>query len=282
MNHTIVKDQNLVGDVRMLLPGDIMARWQPEIHAAEAEDSATINIYSVIGEDIWTGEGMTSKTVSSILRKNKGKAVTVNINSPGGDFFEGLAIYNQLKAHDAAVNIRVVGMAASAASVIAMAGTSIMVADAGFLMIHNAWNCVCGNRNDFRDIADTLEQFDASMASLYAKQTGISVEEIAAMMDAETWISGEDALKQGFSTAVLDSDQITEDEGEKAKYNSSLKEIDVALADAGKTRSERRRIIKDLTSMPGATVEEEATPRASTDDLSDAMVALGKTLSKKD
>ena len=82
------------GDVRMFLDNDIQSRWNPEIRAKASDDAATINILDVVGEDYWTGDGMTAKVVNSVLRKNKGQAITVNINSPGGDFFEGVAIYN--------------------------------------------------------------------------------------------------------------------------------------------------------------------------------------------
>jgi hypothetical protein len=105
-------------DFRSFMPEDIMARWKPEIHAAESTDDSAINIYDIVGQDYWTGLGVTAVKVADVLKKNKGKEITVNINSPGGDFFEGLAIYNLLKEHDGDITVRVVGMAASAASVV--------------------------------------------------------------------------------------------------------------------------------------------------------------------
>ena len=152
-------------DLRFFLPENILARYNPEIHAAadsDADDKATINMYDVIGYDYWTGGGVTEKMVSAVLRKNKGKAITVNINSPGGDFFTGVAIYHMLKEHDGDVTVKVVGMAASAASVIAMAGDTVKIGKAAFLMIHNAWHLCIGNRNDMRDSADTLQEFDTA------------------------------------------------------------------------------------------------------------------------
>lgn len=113
-----IKIKQPAAAMSLSMPDAIMARWQPEIHAAQGDDDSTINIYSVIGEDFWTGEGMTPKIVNGVLRRNKGKAITVNINSPGGSFFDGVAIYNMLREHDADVNVRIVGIAASAASVI--------------------------------------------------------------------------------------------------------------------------------------------------------------------
>lgn len=264
-------------DVRFYLPENIMSRWHPDIQAANDDDESTINIYDVVGEDWWTGQGMTAKVVSAVLRKNKGKEITVNINSPGGDFFEGLAIYNLLKEHDAPITVRVVGMAASAASVIAMAGTTIKIAEAGFFMIHNTWHVCVGNKHDMQERADTLAKFDESMVGIYAKKTGMDRDEITDMMDAETWISGADSVEQGFATQFLDSDELDDQKDAGAKYNSSLKEIDVALAKAGKTRSQRRALLKDLTSTPGATVNEDTTPCAG-ENLTDALASFIKTL----
>lgn len=267
------------GDIRGLLPENILSKWMPDIHAADDSDGSVINIYDVIGEDFWTGAGMTGKIVSSVLRKNKGKEITVNINSPGGSFFEGLAIYNLLKEHDGDVIINVVGMAASAASIIAMAGTNIKVAEAGFLMIHNAWSCICGNKNDMRNEADTLAAFDSTMADLYAKKTSLDFEEISLMMDNETWISGKDAVALGFATSTLDSDLIDDDGDAQSSYNKTLKEVDVALAKAGHSRNSRRSLLKDLTSTPGATVENNAMPGAG--ETVDAIGALIDILNKK-
>ncbi|HCF5801664.1 TPA: Clp protease ClpP, partial [Pseudomonas aeruginosa] len=92
--------------------------------------------------------------------------VTVNINSPGGDVFEGLAIYNLLREHKGKVSVNIIGLAASAASFIAMAGDEIRIGRAAFLMIHNAWLIAMGNRNDLREIADWLEPFDMTLADI--------------------------------------------------------------------------------------------------------------------
>lgn len=255
--------KNVKNDFRFFMPEEILSKWHPEIHAAQSDDASTINIYDIVGEDWWTGEGMTAKIVSKVLRNNVGKEITVNINSPGGDFFEGLAIYNLLKEHDGGVVVRIVGMAASAASIIAMAGDQIKIAEAGYIMIHNAWNVCVGNRHEMADMSNTLEQFDATMASLYAKKTGLSIADISAMMDSETWISGKDSVEKGFATQFLDSDELDVEDKAKSSYSTALKEVDVALAKAGKSRSERRSLIKNLTSTPGAAVNHETTPRAS-------------------
>ncbi len=279
---TIKTPSDVAGDVRMFLPNSIKSRWQPDIHAAVAnsDDAATINIYDVVGEDWWTGDGMTAKIVNSVLRKNKGQPITVNINSPGGDFFEGVAIYNLLKEHDGEITVRVIGMAASAASVIAMAGDEIKVAESGFIMIHNAWHVCVGNKHDMQERADTLGKFDESMHSVYSKKTGLDIETITQMMDDETWIGGSEAVEKGFATSLLDSDNIEVDSDEGNAYNASLKRVDAAMAKADYSRAERRSILKDLTGTPGATVEDDQLPCAD-QKLVDACASLSETLNLK-
>ena len=116
--------------------------------AADDSDPTVIDIYDIIGEDWWTGEGFTEKKLAGILRKVGNADVTVNINSPGGDVFQGVAIYNRLKRHEGKVNVNVTGLAASAASVIAMAGDKVTMYTGTMLMIRPAsvmilspWSC---------------------------------------------------------------------------------------------------------------------------------------------
>lgn len=225
--------------------------WKPGLVIAASDDENTINIFDAIGEDYWTGEGVTAKSVSKSLAAMKGKDVTVNINSPGGSMFEGLAIYNLLREHDGKITVKVLSIAASAASIIAMAGDEIQVAKSGFIMIHNAWVYASGNRVDLREVADYLEPFDKSMAGIYADRTGLKHDEIVSLMDAESYISGQDAVDQGFADALLDADQIREGQTEQARAAAIL---DVALAKAGMPRSERRKLLNEVkTSTRNAT-----------------------------
>lgn len=112
-------------------------RWNGGIKAAATDDNS-ISVFDVIGQDYW-GEGVTAKRIAGALRVMNGADVTVNINSPGGDMFEGLAIYNLLREYQGKVTVKVLGIAASAASVIAMAGDDIQIGRGAFLMIHNCW-----------------------------------------------------------------------------------------------------------------------------------------------
>lgn len=248
-------------------------RWNPDIRAAADSDNS-ISIFDVIGQDYWTGEGVTAKRIGAALRSIGDGDVVVNVNSPGGDMFEGLAIYNLLREHKGTVTVKVLGVAASAASIIAMAGDNIQVARAGFLMIHNAWIGVAGNRNDLREYADYLEPFDRSMADIYAARTGEDMAAIQKLMDNESWIGGSDAVERGFADALLASDEVNEVENEQARASARL---DLALAKAGMPRSERRKLLQEIkTSTPSAA--EEDTPSAVTDPATGIAASLSSQL----
>jgi len=169
------------GGVKFDISVKALEIWNHSIKAADT-DVKQIDILDVIGVDYW-GDGVSLKNVNRALREYAGADVVVNINSPGGDLFEGLAIYNALKEYPGKVTVKILGMAASAASVIAMAGDEIKIAKSAFFMIHNGWLMAVGNRHDLRDIADWMEPFDATMAEIYSDSTGIKQTEIATMMD---------------------------------------------------------------------------------------------------
>jgi hypothetical protein len=185
-----------------------------------------------------------------------------------------LAIHSLLKEYKGDVTVKVLGMAASAASVIAIAGDNIKIAENAFFMIHNSWSLAMGNRNDMRKAADTLEQFDKSMVSLYASATGIEEKKIAKMMDEETWIMGGEAVDFGFAKALLQEDDLFIEEDDNVMHNASLRKLDVALAKAGMPRSERRKLLKDLKDTQDAV---PTTPSAGPE-LSNALSGLLKTV----
>lgn len=241
-------------------PSHALERWVDHPIAAEASDANTISIYDMIGEDPWTGGGFTAKRMAAALRSVGKNDVTVNINSPGGDMFEGLAIYNLLAEHPATVNVRVMGLAASAASIIAMAGDSIEMGLGSFLMIHNAWGAVIGNRNDMRSAADLFGQFDDAMAGIYAHRTGMEKADVAAMMDAETFMSASDAVKNGFATGTFADPENTGDSKARSEL-SARRRLDALLAKQGVPRSERRKLMREATGTHDA-ADHDDTPRA--------------------
>jgi len=230
----------------------VLEAWNPGLHAAASDAANSISIYDPIGDDFF-GEGVTAKRVAGALRSMDPTAeVTVNINSPGGDVFEGLAIYNLLREHKGRVLVNVMGLAASAASFIAMAGDEIRIGRAAFFMVHNAWIIAMGNRNDLRELADWLEPFDSTIADIYAARTGIPIDTITSQLDAETWIGGRDAVDSGWAEAFLDSDAVEEDSAQNG-YRMAAKAVDVALAKAGMPRTQRRELVNELkSSTPSA------------------------------
>lgn len=249
-------------------------RWNPGLYAATGESSNTISIYDPIGADFF-GEGVTAKRIAGALRSiGADKDVTVHINSPGGDVFEGLAIYNLLREHKGRVTVKVMGIAASAASFIAMAGDEIQIGRSAFFMVHNAWVLALGNRNELREVADWLEPFDAVVADIYAARTGIDVESIQENMDSETWIGGKEAVDLGWADAFLDSDEVAEEPNNRRDAKIAARKIDVAMAKAGIPRSERRALMQAFKSdtsgavgpgTPGAADQEAEMAKAYAD-----------------
>ncbi len=227
--------------------------WNPAIKAAVESTASTISVYGIIGED-WYGEGVTLKRIDAALRSiGADNDVTVYINSPGGDMFEGIAIYNRLLEHKGKVTTKVLGLAASAASVIYMAGNddARYVASSAFLMIHNCWVYAMGNRHALRNIAEDMEEFDSAMVDLYVEGSGQTEQAVATMMDEETFIRGKKAVELGFANATVSSDEI--DETTENTNANSLRKVDAAMAKAGVPRSERRQLLHDLkTSTPSA------------------------------
>ncbi|WP_408592000.1 head maturation protease, ClpP-related [Paracoccus marcusii] len=221
----------------------MMDKWQSNIQAADADRDNVISILDMIGEDHWTGDGVTAKRIGAALRSIKADRVVVDINSPGGDFFEGVAIYNLLRQDSRHITVRILGLAASAASVIAMAGDEVQIGRAGFLMVHNAWVVAVGNRHDMRAAAETMEPFDSAMAAVYAAKAGVEREKAAEWMDGETWFNGEDAIAAGLADTMLTADV---EEREDAGTNA-LRRVDTILAKQNVSRSERRALLAEIT-----------------------------------
>lgn len=239
------------------VPSNALDLWSQDVLAAEADTPNTISMYDPIGFG-FDGPGVTAKRVAAALRSIGSNPVTININSPGGDMFEGLAIYNLLAEHPAEVNVRVMGIAASAASVIAMAGDTIEMGLGAQIMIHNAWGGVIGNRHDMRAAADMFEEFDAAMAAIYRHRSGSDEEDVAALMDDETFMNAERAMGLGFATGTFERD--TNTEARAAKSTTAKARLDALLAQGGMPRSERRKLLREAAGTQNAAGTD--TPRA--------------------
>ena len=236
-------------------------RWDGGIKAAATDDNS-ISVFDVIGQDYW-GEGITAKRIAGALRAMNGADVTVNINSPGGDMFEGLAIYNLLREYEGHVTVKVLGIAASAASIIAMAGDDIQIGRGAFLMIHNCWVYAMGNRHDFAELVQSLEPFDTAMADIYAARSGLDIAAVQKLMDGESYIGGSDAVAKGLADSLLSADAVID--GDESP-GAALRKLDALLAKTNTPRAERRKLIKALSGgMPGAVTTNDGTPGAAED-----------------
>lgn len=180
----------------------IKDRSESSLQVRNADDgSVEILLYDEIG--FW---GVTAKEFATKLAAISAPTITVRINSPGGDVFDGLAIYSSLVAHPAKINTVVEGLAASAASFIMLAGDTVTMAENSFAMIHRAWGLAIGNAIDLRTLASTLDKIDGQLAEMYAKKTGKSKDDMTALMDAETWFTAAEAKDCGLCDVVLGAD----------------------------------------------------------------------------
>lgn len=168
---------------------------------ALAADEAEIYIYDEIG--FW---GVTARQfVSDLQALGDVSHINLHINSPGGDVFEGIAIFNALKFHGAAITVHIDGIAASMASVIAMVGNPVIMPENTMMMIHKPWGFAGGDANDMRDYADLLDKMESVLIPAYAEKTGKSAEEIAAILEDETWMNGSECVAQGFADQTTPS-----------------------------------------------------------------------------
>lgn len=195
-----------------------------------------LDMFDYIGAD-WNGDGITESMVSDALKGSDSRSVTLNINSPGGDAFCGVAIHNVLKQSGKKIIVNVVGLAASAASIIAVAGDSVTMHNGSVMMIHPAQSISMGSASDFRKLADTLDTVTASIADIYVAKTGLAKDKVLDMMNAETWMDSDEAVKLGFATAVSKDKQAVKNSFDLTTFRnapSTLKveaeaEVDLSL-----------------------------------------------------
>ncbi|MGN0126068.1 MAG: head maturation protease, ClpP-related [Rhodococcus sp. (in: high G+C Gram-positive bacteria)] len=193
--------------------------WFRITNATDTSGAAEILIYDEIGYGGWFYEGVTANSLVRQLDAIESDEIRVRINSPGGDVFEGIAILNALRAHPARVTTIVDGLAASAASFIAMAGDEIVIARNAEIMIHDPSALCIGNASDMRDLADQLDRIGDNIASMYSDRAGGTVEHWREAMRTETWYSDEEALAAGLVDRI---ERFDTDEKEPVKNRFDL------------------------------------------------------------
>ena len=165
--------------------------------------SCEVSIYDEIG-----AFGVTAKDFANDFASVPAGPVTLRINSPGGSVFHAIAIFNILDRHDGDVTVIVDGIAASAASYIAMVGKSVIMPDNAFMMIHNPSGVAVGESSDMRDLADVLDKITMTLVRGYARKSGKTEEEVTQVMSDETWFSASEALDFGLVDEVTEPVQI--------------------------------------------------------------------------
>lgn len=221
-------------------------------------DKAEIWIYEQIGEDFWSGGGTTAKSFQKEFAGIKASQIDLHINSPGGEVFDGLTIYNLIKQHPANVTTYIDGLAGSIASVIALAGDKVIMAENALYMIHQPWGRAIGNAEELRKMAATLDKVSDSIRMAYIDKSGKDMQEINDMMSAETWFSAQEAKEYGFVdeiTEEMDMAACARFAPIMAKYGfkkipksiankpENERDLESILRDAGYTRKEAKSII---------------------------------------
>lgn len=167
-----------------------------------AAGEAELSIFGPIGGD-WWGGGITLDALKEAFDQVKDSAkIRILLNSEGGDAFDGMAMYNLLSKARDRLTVEVLGFAASAASVIALAGHELVIDEGAYLMIHEPWGVTVGPADDHRQTAELLEKMTGQFADLYAAHSSLSREAALDAMKAETWYTAADAVEAGFATAV--------------------------------------------------------------------------------
>ena len=236
-----------------------MKKWFEIINKA---DKAEIWIYEQIGEDFWTGGGVTAKSFQKELAGIKASQIDLHINSPGGEVFDGITIYNLIKQHPANVTAHIDGLAASIASVIALAGDTVIMAENALFMIHNPWGFAMGDASEMRKTADLLDKIGGSLVTAYASKSGKSDDEISALMDAETWMTAQEAKDAGFIDEISEQMDLAAcakflPAMQKAKFKNipenlsgskqtpTAREAEKALRDVGFTQAQAKVVLAE-------------------------------------
>ena len=236
-----------------------MKKWFEIVNKA---DKAEIWIYEQIGEDFWTGGGVTAKNFQKELAGIKASQIDLHINSPGGEVFDGITIYNLIKQHPANVTAHIDGLAASIASVIALAGDTVIMAENALFMIHNPWGFAMGDASEMRKTADLLDKIGGSLVTAYSSKSGKSDDEISALMDSETWMTAQEAKDAGFIDEISEQMDLAAcakfiPAMQKAKFKNipenlsgskqtpTAREAEKALRDVGFTQAQAKVVLAE-------------------------------------
>lgn len=235
-------------------------KWSNSVESNGAE----LVIEGEISSETWWGDEATPQQLRDELKERSGD-LTVSLNSGGGDVFAGVSMYNALKNYDGTVTVRVDGLAASIASIIAMAGDKIIMSPGSMMMIHKPWTFAVGDAKELDKVKEVLDQIEKSMLPIYTARTGKSEEEISALLDAETWMNAEEAVEMGFADELIEAkEKVSYSDAIKNLVNGNLafnmsatKDSINALVDKIKAEAEEATEVEDVTNTTETEVADD-------------------------
>jgi len=211
-------------------------------------DSAEILLY----EDIGGWFGITAESfVKEVKSLGKVSNISLRINSNGGNVFDGLAIHNYLKSHEARVTVEVDGLAASIASIIAMAGDEIRMADNAWMMIHDPWIVTGGTAKELRETADTMEGIRETLLDTYVARSGHDRDAISNMMEEETWLNASDAVEFGLASSITGAMDVA-----ASVHKDWFKHPPQALEEAPKAEPPKHEYVKSVIAQQSQTLRQ--------------------------
>lgn len=213
---------------------------------SERNEERVLELYGTIADESWFGDEVTPEIFRDELMSGNGP-VTVWINSPGGDCIAASQIYSMLMDYKGTVTVKIDGLAASAASVIAMAGTKVLMAPTALMMIHNPITVAFGDTEDMQKAIDMLAEVKESIINAYEIKTGLSRAKLAHLMDDETWMNANKAIELGFADGIMTDDKKTSD---VSAYAFSAKASEVALYNKLTERSKAKAQPKPTATEP--------------------------------
>jgi ATP-dependent Clp endopeptidase proteolytic subunit ClpP len=251
-----------------------MPKNQPFYAWIDDGDTPTLAIDGVIdtGSD-WYSDAVTPKAFRAALDAHDGQDIIVSINSPGGDVFAGFEIYNMLAARKGGTTVRVMGLAASAASYIAMAADpgKLQMCRASMMMIHNPWSWAYGNAEEMRKQAEVLDAIGSVMVDIYMQRATCAEEELRAMLDAERYLSPTEALNAGLCDEIIDPAE--EDDDEETQAMAALRDRYVAMS-----VEDVRRVRSALHIAPRKAAEKSPKPNSAGDEDKNDYLAMADAL----
>ncbi len=204
------------------------------------DEHAEMLLFGTVGDE---HDGFTDRQVASFLKANaSAKKITIRVNSPGGSFAQGVAIYNMLKSSSATIHARVEGWAASAAAFVTMSADKVMMGFGSRIMIHRAWTIAVGDANSLESAATLLRASDEIQTSLYAMRSGLPSASIEKMLDDETWMSADQAISMKFAHAKFNDEGLVALAGTDSQILSSFRKIPSGVETMIKAQAGKRAI----------------------------------------